>query len=460
MLDILTPIAIIAILIVVNGFFVAAEFAVAGASRPRVAQLAESGSASAQHVLQVLASPIEINRYLSTAQVGITLASLGLGMYGEHAIAVWLVAPLEHFVGIGEAGAHTLAAVISVALLTYLHVVLGEMIPKSLALQSAATTAVALSTSMRIAERIFRPLTLVLNAIGNTLLRWIGLPISAAETRLISTTELTYIFEESSEGGLLEPSEQIYLENVIDFNQRAVGQIMTPRNRMAALDVHADLATTIALICEERHSRYPVFNEDRDDILGILHVKELARYLRTPAETFDLQRIIRPAVFVPESLSLDEMLGQFRTNHFQVAIVVDEYGGTAGLVTLEDLAEEIIGEIQDEFDEEMPPFTELDATTLRVRGDLLLDELRQHFDLNFEEEEAETVGGLIMSALGQVAESGQEVEVEGVRFAVEAVEGLAVQTALVYLPVRTNEDDEASPRNAPADTAPDERAAG
>ncbi len=460
MSDILTTIAIITALIVINGFFVAAEFAVAGASRPRVAQLAEAGSASAKHVLAVLASPVEINRYLSTAQVGITIASLGLGMYGEHAIATWLIAPLELYAGLGEAAAHTIAAIVAVSLLTYLHIVLGEMIPKSLALQSAATTAVTLSSSMQLAERLFRPLTMVLNAIGNTLLRWIGLPISAAETRLISTTELTYIFEESSDGGLLDPSEQVYLENVIDFNQRAVGQIMTPRNRMAALDVHADLATVIALICEERHSRYPVFAEDRDDILGILHVKELARYLHATAEKFDLSRIIRPAVFVPESLSLDEMLAQFRTQHFQVAIVVDEYGGTAGLVTLEDLAEEIIGEIQDEFDEELPPFTELDATTLRVRGDLLLDELRQHFDLNFEDEESETVGGLIMAALGQVAEPGQEVEVDGVRFAVEAVEGLAVQTALVYLPVRSLEDDDSPARVAPAEASQDERPPG
>jgi CBS domain containing-hemolysin-like protein len=212
---------------------------------------------------------------------------------------------------------------------------------------------------------------------------------------------------------------------------------MTPRIRMAALPVEADRIATLTLICEERHSRYPVYQEDRDHILGILHVKDVARHLLSNDSAWDLRSMLRPAVFVPESISLDEMLAQFRAQHFQVAIVMDEYGGTAGIVTLEDLAEEIIGEIQDEFDEEQPPFIALDDHTLRVRGDLLLDELTQHYDLDFEIEEAEdaeTVGGLIMSLLGQVAQPGDEATVQGVHFVVESVEGLAVGTALVHLP--------------------------
>ena len=437
MLEYLIPTLIIIILIVVNGFFVAAEFAVAGASRPRVSGLAAEGSASAQRVLDILSSPQSVNRYLGTAQIGITIASLGLGMYGEHAVADWLHAPLEHLGWISTAAAHTIATVIAVTFLTYLHVVLGEMIPKSIALQSATTAAMQLSATMAITEWCFRPITTVLNAIGNGLLRLSGIPIADAEARLVSTTELAYIVEESSEGGLLEPSEQIYLENVIDFNQRSVNQVMTPRTRMAALAVDTDRVGTLTLICAERHSRYPVYEEDRDHILGILHIKDIARYLLTHSSEWDLRAMLRPAVFVPESISLDEMLGQFRAQHFQVAIVVDEYGGTAGLVTLEDLAEEIVGEIQDEFDEEQPPFIALDEYTLRVRGDLILDELRQHYDLDFDTEEAEdseTVGGLIMSLLGHVAQPGDEAILEDVHFVVETMDGLAVETALVHLP--------------------------
>lgn len=453
MAEYLIPIVIIIVLIIVNGFFVAAEFAMAGASRPRVAGLAESGSASAQRVLQVLSAPQEVNRYLGTAQIGITVASLGLGMYGEHAVAEWLIEPLEHLGWLSVAAAHTIATVVSVAVLTYLHVVLGEMIPKSIALQSATTTAIQLSPIMALTEWLFRPITAILNRIGNGLLRLIGIPLADAEARLVSTTELAYIVEESSEGGLLDPTEQIFLENVIDFNQRTVNQVMTPRTRMAAIPVDSDRMTTLALICEERHSRYPVYEEDRDHILGILHVKDVARYLlaeqtsngdseagetQTKEAEWDLRAMLRPAVFVPESISLDEMLAQFRAQHFQVAIVVDEYGGTAGIVTLEDLAEEIIGEIQDEFDEEIPPFAALNEHTLRVRGDLILDELTQHYDLDFEDvSDSETVGGLIMSVLGHVAQPGEEAIVQGVRFVVEAIDGLAISTALVYLPEET-----------------------
>ena len=441
------PILIILFLCLINGFFVAAEFAVAGASRPRVAGLAEEGSASAEHVLSILNDPQAINRYLSTAQIGITIASLGLGMYGEHAVAEWLIGPLEHLGWISTAAAHTIAFIISVAILTYLHMVLGEMIPKSIALQSATTTAIQLSAAMALTDTLFRPITFILNWIGNLLMRLLGIPLANADARLVSTTELAYIVEESSEGGLLEPSEQIFLENVIDFSQRSVSQVMTPRTRMAALSVDADRMATLKIICEERHSRYPVYEEDRDHILGILHVKDVARHLVNRDTTsanrqWNLRSLVRPAVFVPESISLDEMLAQFRALHFQIAIVVDEYGGTAGIVSLEDLAEEIVGEIQDEFDEEQPPFVALDEHTLRVRGDLLLDELTQHYDIDFEIEEAEdteTVGGLIMALLGQVAQPGDVAEVQGVRFQVESVDGLAVGTALVFLPEKASD---------------------
>jgi CBS domain containing-hemolysin-like protein len=460
MLDYIIPIVIIAVLIFINGFFVAAEFAIAGASRPRMAALAADGSAAAQRVLDMLNNPQAINRYLGTSQIGISIASVGLGMYGEHAVAEWMIAPLEHLGWVSLAAVHSIATVIAVAGLTYFHVVLGEMIPKSLALQSATHAAVQLSTAMNVLSWLFLPATTVFAWISNGLLHLFGIPIANAEARMVSTTELAYIVEESSEGGLLEPSEQIYLENVIDFNQRTVNQVMTPRTRMAALSLEASRAETLTHICEERHSRYPVYEDDRDHIVGILHVKDVARYLLTPEAQWDLHALVHPAIYVPESISLDEMLAQFRAQHFQVAIVVDEYGGTAGIVTLEDLAEEIIGEIQDEFDEEQPPFIALDDHTLRVRGDLLLDELTQHYDLDFETEEAEeteTVGGLIMSVLGHVTQPGEEVTVRGVRFVVEAMDGLAISTVLVYLPETIDTTTPTAPTPT-KDATPDDQA--
>jgi CBS domain containing-hemolysin-like protein len=443
MAEYLTPIIVITILILINGFFVAAEFAIAAAPRTRVAQMAESGSKGAVHILEVLHSPELINRYLSTAQVGITIASLGLGMYGEHAVAGWLLGPLERFGFLGVAAAHTIATIVSVSLLTYLHVVLGEMAPKSMALQSAARAAVTLSPAMRVAEFIFRPLTAVLNAMGNGILRLAGMPMADEKAKLLSTDELAYIVEESSEGGLLDATEQLFLENALDFQERIVGQVMTPRTRMVAIPVDAGLEETLDVVVSRPHSRYPVYGENRDDVVGVIHAKDLARYvvqtgadMEEAASGFDLSALMHPTVFVPESLPLDAMLIRFRREHIQIAMVVDEYGGIAGVITLEDLAEELIGEIQDEFDRELPPVEVIDDHTLRVRGDLLLDELNQHYDLDLEEEDVDTVGGLVMARLGHVAQPGESVTVDGVGFEVETVEGLAVRTLIVHLPTK------------------------
>ncbi|MCB0131751.1 MAG: HlyC/CorC family transporter [Caldilineaceae bacterium] len=452
------PIAVITFLIIINGFFVAAEFAIAAAPRTRVAQMAEAGSVPAQRVLVILRTPDLLNRYISTAQVGITIASLGLGSYGEHAIAEWFIGPLEHLGWVGDALAHSAATVISVALLTYLHVVIGEMVPKTLALQSAAKAAVRLSPMMAMAELVFRPLTLILNWIGAAILRLAGLPEADAAAKLISSEELAYIVEESSVSGLLDPEEQLYLENVLDFHDRMVGQVMTPRTRMVALPINADFATNMRTVIEQPHSRYPVFAESRDDIVGILHVKDLARRVTLNEQEFDLRSILREPVFVPETLSLEDMLNEFRHRHIQVAVVVDEYGGTAGIVTLEDLAEELIGEIQDEFDHEIAPFSELDARTLRVRGDLLLDEITQHYDIDFDDVEAETVGGLIMEQLGHVAEPGERAEYQGLTFDVESIDGLAVETAIIGLPEEKGEETSAASTHdeATADAASEE----
>jgi CBS domain containing-hemolysin-like protein len=219
----------------------------------------------------------------------------------------------------------------------------------------------------------------------------------------------------------------------------------------------------MAMLREEQHSRYPVYEEDRDHLIGVLHIKDLARYLQTHGvaaeERFTLRALIRPVIFVPETLSLEQMLERFRQEHVQVAVVVDEFGGTAGLVTLEDLVEQIIGEIQDESDMEILPFSEIGPRTLRVRGDLLLDELNQHFALKLDSPEVDTVGGLIITELGHLAQPGESVTYHHVRFTVESIEGLAVTTVILTLPEAPethagNGDQEstttASPRHTPA----------
>jgi CBS domain containing-hemolysin-like protein len=381
-----------------------------------------------------LRTPSKLNIYISTAQVGITLASLGLGMYGEHAIAHWLLGPLEQWGRLGAVAAHTAATVLSVTILTYLHVVLGEMIPKSLALATPERAALSLSATMSILQFVFLPLTALLNWIGDWLLRIAGVPPADVSARLVSSAELEYIVEESAEGGLLEPTEQLYLENVLDFGERTVGQVMTPRNRMQLLPIDAGRDEVLHTVCEHGYSRYPVFEGARDQVAGLLHVKDLARQLTDRNAELRLRDLLRPAVFVPETVPLEQMLKRFRDEHTQVAIVVDEFGGTAGLVTLEDIFEELIGEIQDEFDEEIPPIEELGPQTLRVRGDLLIDELNQLYGLDLQIEDADTVGGLVLVTLGHVPEPEESILVDGIRFSVESVEGLAVNTLIVSLP--------------------------
>lgn len=454
------PLTIITVLIVVNGLFVAAEFAVAGSQHTRVAQMAEEGSRLAQMVLSILRNPDLINRYLSTAQIGITIATLGLGMYGEHTVAHWLEAPLERF-HLGEGLTHSLALVLAVAIITYLHVVIGEMIPKSLALNAPERSAVTLNGIMTVFDRLFLPLTVVLNGAGNAILRMAGVPTADAAARLVSSEELEFIVAESSEEGLLRPREQVFLENILDFQERTVSQIMTPRNRLIGVPADLTRMEALDLVCDNSYSRYPVYEGDLDHIIGILHTKDLARDFvgvavdlpgqngqgavdgstlshkqsQPPSNQYELGDLIRDAHFVPESLALEQMLAQFQQNRSQIAVVVDEYGGVAGMVTMEDIVEELVGEIRDEYDEdELVPFEEIGHKKIRVRGDLLIDELEQHYELEIEEDEADTVAGWMMVQLGHVSKPGESVTYQGAVFTVEEMEGLAIRTIVIELP--------------------------
>ncbi len=436
MSEYLIPIGIIAFLILVNAIFVAAEFAIVSAPYTRIAALAEQGNRSARQVLTVLRSPVKSNLYIATAQIGITVASLGLGMYGEHTIAAWLLGPMEHYFHLSEAAAHTVALVLAISILTYLHVVIGEMVPKSISIQYAEASVLRLAMPMDIIGKVFAPAVIVLNYLGDTITGWLGVPPAHGHERLFSSQELAYIVEESFEGGKLDESEQLFLENIFDFQERTVDQVMTPRTRLIGIPITATETDVLKIICAARKTRYPVYDRDTDHILGLLHVKTLARQQVNRPDQFDLAKLLRPVLYVPESVTLNEMRQTFRAKQVSLAIVMDEYGGTAGLVTVEDLVEEVVGEILDEFDQELPPFQEMENGQILVRGDLILDELDQHYDLELDREEVDTVGGLIMTLLGRVPEVGDMVSQDGVELTVQSVDGMAVQTALIQLPRR------------------------
>ena len=457
-MEFLLPVLIIAALIIFNGLFVAVEFAVVASSRTRMAQLANEGSASAAKVMRILTDARGQTRFIIMAQLGITLSSLGLGMYGEHTIAEWILALLEQYgveMGlINVATAHSAALVLAIGLMTYLHVVFGEVMPKSLALQAPEATALRVINPFWVIERTFSPVIYVLNAIARAITRACGVPERDEQDRMISPQELELIVEESFEEGLIAPSEQLYIENILDMRERTVGQVMTPRTRIVGISAVETEQEILRLVCASNHSRYPIYDGDLDQIRGFFHVKDLARHLQNGADAgpLDLRKMARnrPVIVVPETLSLDMMLVRFRAEKGALAVVIDEFGGTAGIVTFEDLLEEVVGEIQDEFDVERAPFEFVGDRRLRVDGSLLLHELNQHFDINYDEEEVDTVGGLIMAHLGRIPEVGDVVELNGVRYEVEQVAGRAVDSVLVelpayvHLPAEVTEDDPTS----------------
>lgn len=441
-MEFLIPVVIITALIFFNGLFVAVEFAVVASSRARMSQLANEGSTSAAKVMRVLTDPSGQTRFIIMAQLGITLSSLGLGMYGEHTIAEWILELLDLYgveMGlINVATAHSAALVLAIALMTYLHVVLGEVMPKSLALQAPEATALRVIGPVWAIERIFSPVIFVLNLIARAITRACGVPERSAHDHMVSPQELEMIVEESSEEGLIAPSEQLYIENILDMRERTVGQVMTPRTRIVGISENESEQDILRLVCATNHSRYPIYDGDLDQISGFFHVKDLARHLQKGPDggPLDLRKMAqsRPVIVVPETVSLDLMLGRFRAEKGALAVVIDEFGGTAGIVTFEDLLEEVVGEIQDEFDVERAPFEVVGERRLRVEGSLLLDELNQHFDINYDGEEVDTVGGLLMAHLGRIPVAGDVVELNGIRYEVEQVAGRAVDSALVELP--------------------------
>lgn len=429
----LVPILIILFLIILNGIYVAAEFALVTASRPKLRSLSDNGSTTASRILEIISKPALQNRYITTAQVGITIASLGLGMYGEHAIAEWILSPLQHINNISESMAHTIASILSVGLLTYLHVVLGEMIPKSFALQKATSVGLALYLPLNLSEKLFYPLVFVMNKISFSLIAAAGLPVQDQTSRLFTSGDIEFVVEESLESGMLEDSDQLFIENILDLDARIAKQVMTPRNKVNAIPAGTPIQKIIETICKTNNTRYPVFVETLDNILGVLHLKDLTRYQNQygslPEEIVPL---LRPTLYIPESLPLNTLLIQFKQYQTHIAIVLDEFGGTVGVITFEDLIEEVVGEIQDEFDVEVPPIQKVSKDIFRVRGDVILEEVEQHLHIKFPTPKtSNTIGGYVMAILGTIPRQNDSINLPGINITVESVQQRAVKFVII-----------------------------
>lgn len=427
------PVLIIALLILLNGLFVAAEFAIVGVPRSSVDRLAARGNRTARVLQAILRDARLQDRFIATAQLGITLASLGLGMYGEHVLAQAIAGWLEQL-GAGRwIAAHTIAAVISITILTYLHIVLGEMIPKSLALQHAERTALWITPPMRAIQGAFYPLVVALNGIGNGLLRLVGIRRRAGGAEGLSTTEdLAYIVRESQQGGLLRSDAARVVQELLEFGDLTVREVMVPRVRVVGLPLGATIDQIRQTLRAAPHTRYPVYEGTIDKIVGIMHVKDLLRSLSRDSPT--TRERLRPVPFVPEAVGMDQLLETLRSARSQVAIVMDEFGGTAGMITIEDLFEEVVGEFGE--DPNAPATMQRDDKgKLRVAGSVRLDELGSEINRVLEHEEVDTVGGLVLTLLGRPPVVGDTVTFEGVSFEVVRVEGHRVAECLVSVRV-------------------------
>jgi len=435
----LVPVGVIVLLVALNGFFVAAEFSIIGVRATQLEQMADEGNSVAGRMLGVLDSRSKQDRYIATAKLGITIASVGLAMYGEPAISRFIEPYLALLIrgAPSEALINSLGYVIALSLLTYLHVVVGEMVPKSIALDDAMTMILRLARPMQVAQAILALPVRILNGIGRLLLRLFQIPAAEGHALVLPPDEIELIVTESAEDGLIKEGEEEMIRNIFDFGDRVVGQVMTPRPRVQAIPYDMPRDQMLKVVTESRHSRFPVYKNDLDHIEGILHLKDLVRQTIRSKSGFDLRLILRMAPAVPENYPVAKLLAVFKQRRLHMAVVLDEFGGMAGVVTLEDLVEEVVGEVRDEFDMEKEPFVEIAPGVIEVAGNYLVDDLVEVVDLGDPAAlpDVETVGGLIVTWLGRPPAKGDKlVHQDVIRFEVLEVERRAVIRARIEFP--------------------------
>jgi putative hemolysin len=434
-------ILIVILLTLLEGFFVAAEIALVSIRRSRVEQLAEEGSSGARRVRRLLEDP---GRFLAVSQLGLTFIGFFASAFAAVNLATSLRDVLER-AGLDHGTADGLSLIIVTIVLALFTIIFAELVPKTLALSSPERFALALSIPIEFLARILGPVIVLLTGTTRAIAGLFGANVT--NEAQISAEELRLIVERGGEQGVLEAEEEQMINAVIELGERRIHEVMVPRIAITGLPVSATLEEAIDKVVDEGHSRIPVYEESIDEVVGILYAKDLLPFLKSgsgprPA----LRSLLRPPVFVPESMSIDDLLHEFQRRKVHIAIVLDEYGGTAGLVTIEDLLEEIVGEIQDEYDTEEPMVVRLSEDEARVDGRADVDDLVELFDIDLgleDEDEYDTVGGLIYHRIGGVPSPGDEVDVDGLHLTVESTDGRRVGKVLV---VRRPPENDHEPR--------------
>lgn len=418
---------LVLLLVVANAFFVAAEFSLVAARRARITELAQAGDRKARTALLLLA---DIDRYISGTQLGITVASLGLGWIGEPAIAS-LIDQLLSAVGVHPSAGmtHTLGAVATgLLVITYLHLVLGEVVPKALALRAPETLLRWLGGPLFVFSRLTAPAVWVIDRSAGGLLRLMGMG-QAPSHHVHSTEELRLVVMQARAHGTLDESDSKMLAGVFDFHEKRARDVMRPRTDIAGISFDADEAEVWALVRRERYSRYPVYRDTLDDVVGVLLAKDL--FLRDVGTPFALDRMIREPLFVPETRAAERVLDDLRRTRAHLAVVIDEYGGTAGILTMEDLIEEVVGDIADEYDAASRDSLEVDGV-LELAGSLSLVDVRSDYRVAIPEGEWSTLGGYVLSALGRLPRVGDRTGYPAGELEVVAMDGRRVAAVRVH----------------------------
>src|SRR5918996_4430581 len=427
---ILLQVVVVLLLVLGNAFFVAAEYALVTARRSRLMELAESGNRRANMALRIMDSPV---RFIGTVQLGITGFSIALGAVGEPIVEHWIDDPLL---------STGVAFLLAFAFVTYLHVTLGELVPKAIALTRNESTALWVALPIEAVYILTYPVVWILQQSANAFTRLFGIQPAPAGVIAHTEEDIRLIVAQAEEGGVIEEAEEEMVYKVFDFADKEVHEVMVPRPEVVALSVDLPTQECLAAVIDSPYTRYPVYRDSLDDVIGILHVRDLFKALYDHGiGNVEIEELVRPAYMVPETKDLAAMLAEFRKTNQHLAIVVDEYGAFQGIVTLEDLLEEIVGEIEDEYDLPDESVQRLDDGRIRVDGTFPIDDFNEQFEQGLPQEDYHTVAGFVFGQLGRAAQAGDEVLFDGLRFHVLEVDGPRIERLEIeFIPEERGEE--------------------
>lgn len=394
----------------------------------RINQLANEGNNTAKITICALK---ELDKYIAATQLGITIASIGLGWVGEATLAK-IIQPLFDFLPYvsNTIATHSIAVAIAFVLITFLHVVIGELMPKSIALQYPEKTTLAITKPLVFTAKIFTPFIFMLNGFGNFILKLLNIPPAHPSHSVHTEEELDMIIDASYKGGVLNETESFLLKNTLKFTDLTAKQIMIPRCDVVSIPVDIEIKKLEELILENQYTRYPVYADNFDNIIGILHVKDLYS-CRMKNQEINIKNILRNPLFVPETMPTDALLENFKKNKTEIAIVIDEFGGMSGIISLEDLLEEIFGDVQDEFDDEEKDIKKVADNKYIIKGLVRIEEFFKYFEIEQEEVEVETIAGYVQKILGRLAKLNDEIIIAGFKLKVIEFKNRRIKKLLV-----------------------------